>query len=80
MKESTEAAVIRIVKEHSGLPELEVTRATRLEYDLGLDSLDGWEILMACEEEFGTEYPEDGFMELKTVGEVIDFCDGKVAA
>lgn len=78
---TVEEAVIRIIKEQACLPAVQVTRESRLEEDLGLDSLDAWEIMMALEEEFNTEYPDDlGFLEQRTVGAIIDFCKSKVAA
>lgn len=43
--------------------------------DLGADSLDLVEILMALESEFGTSISDDDALKLKTVGDVIEYCN-----
>jgi len=46
--------------------------------DLGADSLDVVELIMALEEEFGIEIPEEDAEKIKTVGDVIEYIKGKV--
>ncbi|CCK69080.1 acyl carrier protein KNAG_0B06520 [Huiozyma naganishii CBS 8797] len=52
-------------------PAAEVTEATSFQKDLGLDSLDTVELLVAIEEEFEIEIPDKVADELKTVGETV---------
>ena len=48
---------------------------TRIGEDLGADSLDVVELLMAIEDEFGIEIPDDDIEGLKTVGDVAEYID-----
>ncbi|AHB88513.1 acyl carrier protein AcpP [Thermosynechococcus sp. NK55a] len=48
--------------------------------DLNADSLDSVELIMALEEEFGVEIPDEEAEKLKTVQDVLDFINNKVAA
>ena len=52
-----------------------ITEASRIVEDLGADSLDMIEMLMAFEEEFGLSIPDDKAEGLKTVGDVASFID-----
>lgn len=45
--------------------------------DLGADSLDLFELVMALEEEFGTEIPSEDLEKLTTVGEVMEYLENK---
>ncbi len=51
----------------------EITPATSLRDDLGADSLDLVEIVMACEEEFGVQIPDSDFDRFQTVGDVVEY-------
>ena len=51
----------------------EITEETSFKDDLGADSLDLFELVMRCEEEYGVEFPSDDLENMKTVGDVIQF-------
>ena len=59
MSESIEERVKRVVVEQLGVKEDEVTNSASFIDDLGADSLDTVELVMALEEEFGTEIPDE---------------------
>ena len=69
----TEKRVKDIVVEHLGVDaEKVVTNASFID-DLGADSLDTVELVMAFEEEFGVEIPDDAAESIMTVGDAIKF-------
>lgn len=51
----------------------QITEETSFKDDLGADSLDLFELVMQCEEEYGIEFPSDELDSMKTVGDVIRF-------
>ena len=51
----------------------DITEETSFKDDLGADSLDLFELVMQCEEEYGIEFPSDELDSMKTVGDVIRF-------
>ncbi len=55
----------------------EITEATSFKEDLGADSLDLFELIMALEEEYNTEIPSEDLAGLTTVGEVMNYLKGK---
>ena len=63
----------RIVVEHLGVDEAKVTPEASFIDDLGADSLDTVELVMAFEEEFGCEIPDDAAEKILTVKDAIDF-------
>jgi acyl carrier protein len=65
--------VKKIVVEHLGADEDKVTEGARFVDDLGADSLDTVELVMAFEEEFGVEIPDDAAEKINTVKDAIDF-------
>ena len=67
------ARVKKIVVEHLGIDEAKVTESASLMDDLGADSLDAVEMVMAFEEEFGCEIPDDVADKIVTVQDAIDF-------
>ena len=69
----TSSRITKIIKEQLGVEESEVKPEARFIDDLGADSLDTVEILMAIEEEFGIEIPDEDAENAKTVGDVIDY-------
>lgn len=71
--------VKEIIEEKLGLDGVEITEATSFKDDLGVDSLDLFELVMALEEEFGTEIPSEDLEALTTVGSVIDYIKNKQA-
>ena len=59
--------------EHLGVEEAKVTENASFIDDLGADSLDTVELVMAFEEEFGCEIPDDAAEKILTVKDAIDF-------
>lgn len=51
----------------------EITEETSFKDDLNADSLDLFELIMQCEEEYGVEFPSDDLENMKTVGDVMRF-------
>ena len=70
---SIEERVKKIVVEQLGVKDDEVTNAASFVDDLGADSLDTVELVMAFEEEFGVEIPDDAAEKIQTVGDAIGF-------
>ena len=56
----------------------DVTTDTKLKGDLIMDSLDGVELVMALEEKFGVEIPNEEMANLETVGDIVTYIDKKV--
>lgn len=67
--------VKKIVIEHLGVEEDKVTDSASFIDDLGADSLDTVELVMAFEEEFGCEIPDDAAEKIITVKDAISFID-----
>ena len=67
-----------VVVEQLGVSESEVTKEASFVDDLGADSLDSVELLMALEEEFGTEISDEDAEGLKTVSDTIKYIKGKI--
>ena len=67
------ARVKKIVVEHLGVEEAKVTAEANFIDDLGADSLDTVELVMAFEEEFGVEIPDDAAEKIQTVGDAVSF-------
>ncbi len=65
--------VKKIVIEHLGVEESKVTEDASFIDDLGADSLDTVELVMAFEEEFGCEIPDDAAEKIVTVKNAIDY-------
>ena len=67
--------VQKIVVEHLGVEGDKVTQEASFIDDLGADSLDIVELVMAFEEEFGVEIPDDAAEKISTVGDATNFID-----
>jgi acyl carrier protein len=67
--------VKKIVVEHLGVDEAKVTDNASFIDDLGADSLDTVELVMAFEEEFGCEIPDDAAEKILTVKDAINFIE-----
>ncbi len=67
--------VKKIVVEHLGVDADKVTENTSFIDDLGADSLDTVELVMAFEEEFGVEIPDDAAEKILTVGDAVKFIE-----
>ena len=65
--------VKKIVVEHLGVEEDKVTPDASFIDDLGADSLDIVELVMAFEEEFGVEIPDDAAEKIMTVGDAVSY-------
>jgi acyl carrier protein len=65
--------VKKIVVEHLGVDEAKVTESASFVDDLGADSLDTVELVMAFEEEFGVEIPDDAAEKILTVKDAIGY-------
>ena len=63
----------KIVAEHLGVEESKVTDTASFIDDLGADSLDTVELVMAFEEEFGCEIPDEAAEKILTVKDAIDY-------
>ncbi|HAZ48027.1 MAG TPA: acyl carrier protein [Cyanobacteria bacterium UBA11369] len=72
--------VQKIVAEQLGVDAAEVVPQANFANDLGADSLDTVELVMALEEEFDIEIPDDAAEKMMTVQEAVDYINGKVAA
>ncbi len=75
-----EERVKNIVVEQLGVKEDEVTAEASFVDDLGADSLDTVELVMALEEEFDTEIPDEEAEKINTVQAAIDYINANVDA
>jgi len=71
----TSDRVKKIVVEHLGVEPEKVNEHASFIDDLGADSLDIVELVMAFEEEFGVEIPDDAAEKIGTVGDAITYID-----
>ena len=80
MSEKTiEEKVKDIIVEQLGVNPEQVTSTASFIEDLGADSLDTVELVMAFEEEFSVEVPDEDAEKLLTVGDVVKYIEGKAA-
>ncbi|MEQ1861620.1 MAG: acyl carrier protein [Chthoniobacteraceae bacterium] len=77
-EKSIEEKVKDIIVEQLGVNPEQVTREASFIEDLGADSLDTVELVMAFEEEFSIEVPDEDAEKLQKVGDVIDYVEGKL--
>lgn len=77
---STFEQVKKIVKEQLGVEEDEIQMNSTFVDDLGADSLDIVELIMAFEEEFNIEIPDEKAEKIKTVEDVVKYIDGETNA
>ena len=77
---STFDQVKKIVKEQLGVEEDEIQMSSTFVDDLGADSLDIVELIMAFEEEFNIEIPDEKAEKIKTVEDVVKYIDGATNA
>lgn len=73
MSEPTEARVREIIINELGVEPEKVTNDASFVEDLGADSLDTVELVMAFEEEFGVDIPDEDAEQMRTVGDAIDY-------
>jgi acyl carrier protein len=73
------AAEVRdILVLHLGTDETMITPSVRLAGDLGVDSVDLFEVVVACEEKFNIDIPNDAVMEFVTVGDAVKYIKAKL--
>ncbi|MCB1231420.1 MAG: acyl carrier protein [Verrucomicrobiae bacterium] len=72
---SIEEKVKNIIVEQLGVNEEQVTSDAKFIEDLGADSLDTVELVMAFEEEFGIEVPDEEAEKLTSVGDVVKYIE-----
>lgn len=71
--------VKEIIVEQLGVTETSITMEASFIDDLGADSLDIVELIMALEEEFDTEIPDSDAEKIATIGDVVDYIKDHVA-
>ncbi|MFY9235388.1 MAG: acyl carrier protein [Fimbriimonadaceae bacterium] len=69
--------VKKVTVEELGVKEEEVVETASFTEDLGADSLDVVELVMALEDEFGIDIPDDEVNNIKTVGDAVDYIKKK---
>jgi acyl carrier protein len=77
MADNTEAKVKEIIINELGVEPEKVTLEASFVEDLGADSLDTVELVMAFEEEFGIEIPDEDAEQLQTVGDAVKYLNEK---
>ncbi len=76
---SNQDRIREIIVEQLGVDAKAVTPEASFIDDLGADSLDTVELIMAFEEEFGIEIPDEDAEKLTTVGKAVDYLNSKLA-
>ena len=73
MSNEVKAKIKKIVADHLGIEEEKVTEEASFIDDLGADSLDTVELVMAFEEEFGCEIPDDAAEKIVTLKDAVTY-------
>lgn len=79
MAENIEEKVKKIIVEQLAVDAADVTLQAQFVQDLGADSLDTVELVMALEEAFDIEIPDEDAEKIKTVGEAVNYIGAKAA-
>ncbi|CCY19951.1 MAG: acyl carrier protein [Oscillospiraceae bacterium] len=69
--------VKELIAEQLDVKADDITEASNIQDDLGADSLDVVDLVMALEDEFDVEIPEDQVENIKTVGDIVKFIEDK---
>ena len=77
MTKDVSGKIRKMVADHLGIEESKVTEEANFIDDLGADSLDTVELVMAFEEEFGSEISDSEAERILTVGDAIKFIESK---
>ena len=77
MADGVSSRLKKIVSDHLGIDESKITKEASFIDDLGADSLDTVELVMAFEEEFGSEISDSEAEKILTVGDAIKFIENK---
>ena len=75
--EVSQDKIKQIIAEQLGVKKEEVVESAKFVDDLGADSLDTVELVMALEEEFGVEIPDEDAEKLSTVGDALRYVEEK---
>lgn len=67
-----------LISEQLGIEVDNITEASYIQEDLGADSLDIVDLIMAIEDEFDVEIPEDQVENIKTIGDIVKFIEDTV--
>ena len=76
--ENTEQRVKKIVAEQLGVNEADIKNESNFVDDLGADSLDTVELVMALEEEFECEIPDEDAEKITTVQQAVDYVNANI--
>lgn len=68
-----EGKIIELIADKLCKKKEQITLSSRLVEDLGADSLDVVELIMAFEDEFGVSLPDEDIAKMKTVGDIVNF-------
>ncbi len=69
--------IVELIQDQLNLDGVEITETSSFKDDLGADSLDLFELVMALEEEFGQEIPSEELENIATVGDVMAYLKAK---
>ncbi|MBN1619974.1 acyl carrier protein [candidate division WOR-3 bacterium] len=78
-RSSLEKEVKKIIVERLGVDDVQVTMDSKYVKDLGADSLDLVELIMAFEEKFDIDIPDEDAEKLETVGDSVDYLEKALA-
>ena len=78
--ENTEQRIKEIIVEKLGVDMADINRDASFTNDLGADSLDTVELIMEFEKEFDMTIPDEDAEQIGTVGDAVDYVEGKKAA
>ena len=67
--------IIEMTAEALGVEESNITQNSSFQEDLGADSLDLFELVMALEEEYGVEIPTEDLEQIATIGDVVKYLE-----
>ena len=76
-KEEIETRVVKIVSEQLGVEQDKIKPEAKFMDDLGADSLDTVELVMALEDEFDCEIPDEEAEKITSVGEALSYIENK---
>lgn len=79
MSQDVESKVKSIIVDKLGVDESEVTHEANFTNDLGADSLDTVELIMEFEKEFDLSIPDEDAENIATVGDAVEYLQGKVS-